>query len=282
MDFLLFKAKARAGLIKWSPDSLERFMLRLSMIALLLVRLASPGNGQKPTQPPEAVQSAAQPATEKINPPFVIEHPAPEYSERFQATHAGGRCVAKVTVSTSGAPKEIKLIRCSDPIYAKGFLDAVAKFKYRPATTQQGKPVEAEVTEMITVEFDDRAFSPKTSIGYSFSSPPNTVSSEPGADGVYPFTKKVTPPSLTKFSDEGYGDAAFGYAGNSHCDIVLTISAKGKASDPSVTHCEKPRLENLAVQSLLKSKYKPGSVNGKAVAIRATVHLEYDDVPAKP
>jgi hypothetical protein len=87
---------------------------------------------------------------------------------------------------------------------------------------------------------------------------------------------------LTKFSDEGYGNAAFIFAGNSPCDIVLTIDAKGNPSNAVVTQCEKPMLEKPAIDSLLKSKYKPGSINGKAVAIRASIHLEYGDVPAKP
>jgi hypothetical protein len=87
---------------------------------------------------------------------------------------------------------------------------------------------------------------------------------------------------MTSFVDEGYGDNAFMDAGKSACDIVLTISDKGKPSDPQVIHCERPALEKLAVQSLLKSHYKPGKMNGKAVPIRASVHLEYADAPTKP
>jgi hypothetical protein len=103
---------------------------------------------------------------------------------------------------------------------------------------------------------------------------------------VYQFTKSVTPPILSKFTDEKYGETAFPLEGNCACDIVLTISAKGKASDPVVTHCERPSLEKPAVQSLLKSHFKPGQVNGKAVPMRASIHLvladlspEYSDPP---
>jgi hypothetical protein len=56
---------------------------------------------------------------------------------------------------------------------------------------------------------------------------------------------------------------------------VLTISVKGKATDPHVTHCERPNLEKPAVESLLKSKYTPGSVNGVEVPMRVSIHLEY-------
>jgi hypothetical protein len=147
---------------------------------------------------------------------------------------------------------------------------------------QHGKPVAAEVNEMIYVRFDDAVDDTSMLVRYGFKSPPGTNSSDPSTDGVYPLTKVVTMPSMAKFSDEGYGEASFMFAGNSPCDIVVTISAKGKASDPVVTHCERQTLEKPAVQSLLKSKYKPGSVNGKVVPIRASIHLEYGDVPATP
>jgi len=42
-----------------------------------------------------------------------------------------------------------------------------------------------------------------------------------------------------------------------------------------VTNCVRPALEKPAIESLLKSKYKPGMVNGNAVPMRASIHLEY-------
>jgi hypothetical protein len=86
----------------------------------------------------------------------------------------------------------------------------------------------------------------------------------------------MTPPEMSRFSDEGFGDAAFPFPDGTFCDVVLTISAKGKPSDPSVTRCEKAILEKPAVASLLKSQYKPGRVNGKRVAVRTSIHLEFD------
>jgi hypothetical protein len=98
---------------------------------------------------------------------------------------------------------------------------------------------------------------------------------------VYPLTKLCTPPAIIKFSDKGYGSTA-SFSPTGACDIVLTISTKGKAADPQVTRCERPGLEKPAVESLLKSEYTPGMVNGKAVPMRVSVHLEYGDDAAKP
>jgi hypothetical protein len=62
---------------------------------------------------------------------------------------------------------------------------------------------------------------------------------------------------------------------------VLTISADGVATEAHVTHCDSPSLEKSVVQSLFKSQYKPGKVNGKAVLMRVSVHLEIGGFPSE-
>jgi hypothetical protein len=116
---------------------------------------------------------------------------------------------------------------------------------------------------------------------FGFNSPPGITSPDPDADGIYPLTKFVSPPVITKFYDDGYGLAVFSEDGSSKCDIVITIDVRGKAFNPQIAHCDRPALEQPAVQSLLNSKYTPGKVNGKAVPIRTTIHLEYADIPSQ-
>ena len=108
-----------------------------------------------------------------------------------------------------------------------------------------------------------------------------TCEDEPDADGVYPLTKQATSPVMTKFSNEGYATGKAGNIGNGACDMVLTINVKGNASDPQAVHCARPELEKPAVQSLLKSHYKPGKVNGNTVPMRAFIHIEYGQFPPK-
>jgi hypothetical protein len=84
---------------------------------------------------------------------------------------------------------------------------------------------------------------------------------------------------VIEFAEEGYAAMAFTHEGNSVCDVMITIDTKGQPSDPRVSHCERPELEKPAVESLLKSTYKPGYVKGKQVPIRATIHLYYGDDP---
>ena len=148
------------------------------------------------------------------------------------------------------------------------------QFRYTPATTQEGKAVAVENPIGIVFQVVNGR-NPTWPIHYRISSPPGITSPDPDAVGIYPLTKLADPPTLTKFFSMNYAATAFLFPGDGACDIVLTISAKGKPYDPHVTKCEHPALENPAVQSLLDSQYKPGIVNGKAVQMRVSIHLEY-------
>lgn len=267
-------------------------MRQVSMIALTLVLVAGAVHAQQAENSADIDDSSVQEPEMKVIPPKMLnqqlihlslpEYPDAEFTEEARAKKTNGQCLISFTVDVNGMPQEIKPVRCSDPSFAKNSVAKVAKYRFKPATTEDGAPVVYHDSVVINYYRPD-CFDPVAPIRHVFSAPPGVTSSDPGADGVYSLTDLAAPPTMTKFIDDGYGVAAFNSPeGNGSCDIVLTISATGKASDPQVTHCERPELEKLAVQSLLKSKYKPGLVKGKAVAMRASIHLEYADDPNKP
>ena len=252
----------------------------LLMIALLLILVANPGHAQQATPLAVTPEPADHPAKENINPPKVIKSVDAYFSDDARRKKINGRCMISFTVDVSGMPQDIKVVRCTDPSFEASSLDAVEQYRFKPATTQEGKPVSVKISVEIAYHLVG-VIDSGIPIHYIISSPPGTTTSESGPDGVYPLTSLVTPPTMTRFSDEGYGHEVFVHEGNGACDVVLTISAKGKASDPQVIHCERHVLEKPAIQSLLKSNYKPGKVNGKAVPIRAAIHLEYGSVSPK-
>lgn len=257
-------------------------MRRLWMIALALALLATLSHAQQPTPSTDAPVPADQWSSKKIPPPKPLNSVEALFSEDARRRHINqGFCLVSLIVDTQGKPQNIHIIRCSDPSFAENSLKAAAQYRFKPAVTQDGKPVPVKIEVMIDYRLYGAGRDPSTPVLFAFSSPPGTLSLKPDEQGVYTFTKLTTPPAMITFSDEGYGEAAFLIDGKGACDIVLTISAKGKASDPQVIHCVKPVLDKPAVLSLLNSKYKPGQVNGKKVPIRASVHLEYGDIPPK-
>jgi len=260
-------------------------MRRFWMIVLLLVLAANPGRAQQATPPTDIPVPVDQLEPKKINPPKVINSVDAHFSDEARRKKINGRCLVSLTVDTNGMPQNIKLVRCTDPSFEATSLDAVEQYRFKSATTQEGKPVSVK----ISVEIDYRLYGGfkrstvgRTPVSYTFKTSPGITSSAPDANGVYPLTETTSPPILTKFSDEGYGDEASRVDGKGACDIALTISANGQPSDPVVTSCERHVLEKAAIQSLLNSKYKPGRVNGKAVPMRASIHLEYGGISPKP
>jgi len=254
-------------------------MLRKLIVVLLLVLVISSTHGQQPAPPEGTALPASQLARSGVSRPTPLNSVEAEYSEEARQKRLNGLCLVSLTVDVQGMPQNIKLVRCSDPSFEENSLKAVTKYRFKPAMTQQGTPVPVLITVEINFQIDGGSY-PGTLVRYGIGSPPGMSSTTPDIDGVYPPSKDVVPPAMVRFSDEGYWLAAFRSGTKSSCDVLITISSKGKPVDAKVLQCEKPYLDKLVTESLLKSHYKPGSFNGKAVSVRVSLHLEYGGFPA--
>jgi hypothetical protein len=214
-----------------------------------------------------------------IKPPHVILSSAvTPLPDEIKDSPFNSRCLVSEIVNAEGLPQDIHLIHSTSPVYGKNCMDVATKAKFIPATTRQGEPIAVLYYAELIVHIN-RALEPITRIRYEFVTPPDVHSSEPDSDGIYPLTKVTTPPVMTHFTNEGYGEVVYTEDGSSACDVLVIISAKGKVSDPKVLHCARLTLEEPTIKSILHSTYKPGRVNKKAVPIRSLIHIEYDDNP---
>lgn len=223
-----------------------------------------------------------------------------------------------LVVGVRGDPRDVHVLHCTDSSFDESSVKAVSQYRFKPALTQEGIPIEATVAPLVLqyhVAHHGITLSTLVSlvafpyIGIGDLMPDRNLmifdrrmtkgglyrelitpvhahfipipggSPGPGPDGIYPLTVSATAPRVIEFAEEGYAALAFTHEGNSPCDVVMTIDAKGRPSDPKVIHCERSELKRPAVESLLKSTYTPGYVNGKQVPIRALIHLYYDEDP---
>jgi TonB family protein len=287
-------------------------MQRLWIIALVAVLVIGLVHAQQTTQAADAPVPSDQWAAKNITRPELISGEKAEYPFEARFQQIDGLCSISLVVGIDGDPQNIHIIHCTDPSFEETSLEAVKQYKFKPATTQEGKPVPVTIPLVHRYHVSKYSLSLRLLFNWPVSSvipdkrlnldhhpskadvkralampihygfiPQRGGASEPDSDGVYPFTRSVTGPRVIKFSDVGYGGMAFAHEGHNVCEVVLTISEKGKATDPHVTHCERPELEESAIKSLLKSEYEPGFVKGKAVPMRASIHLEYGSVPPK-
>lgn len=245
-------------------------MRKTGLALVLLASLVSVAWAQQATSPTGENQAAKG----AVRPPRLLSNIEAEYPCEARQ-NGSGMCSVALTVDVEGKPADVHLVRCTDPVFAKNRLLAVSKFRFAPATTPDGAPVAFSLT--VIIDFHLEGFGiPHVPVRCGLGTPENTASTGRDSAGVYPLTKLRDPPVMTGFVDEGYEQAAFRLQGVGACDAVLTIDKKGKPSNLGAVHCERDFLEGPAAQSLLESRYTPGRLNGKAVPVRASVHLELE------
>jgi TonB family protein len=254
-------------------------MTRIAILVPLLAFAAYATIAQQPAPPPSNEEPVAKMGVNGVKAPVAIRIPEAEFPPEARRSQMNGRCAISMIVDVKGRPKNVALIRCSDNEFATNALKAAEHYQFKPATNAEGGPVPVRINLDVRFRIFGEGISaknPQIKVASSFRTPPDVTSSGPDASGVYPLTTAVTAPRLTVFKDAGYGDAAFGVLGTSPCDVLLTIDAKGVPSDAQATQCERPGVIKPLVQSLLKSQYSPGSLNGQPVPVRASIHIEFD------
>jgi TonB family protein len=244
------------------------------ILPILLLAFVSAG-AQKSTSEGQA----SQPDSKVVHPPVAVYTPEAQLPEEARIQGKSGVCLVNVIIDEKGNPVKPEIIQCTDTILANNSLAAVARYKFKPAQTVDGKAVQVKIVIEISFKtYNSGIRAPSPLIRVAFNSPPATISTEP-VNGVYPITRKFlapnTLPELAEFKDEGFGRAADSLRTGVACDVVLTIDALGKPSNALLTGCDNKSLAKPAVKSLLKSKFKPAKLDGAAVAVRTSVHLVF-------
>ncbi len=242
----------------------------------LLVCLFSPIIVQAQNQPQSEPQT---PAAAGIRPPVPLV--APDAVFPFQAESKGqtGVCLLSLVVDAKGMPLNPRVVRCSDPMFVSNSIDAVLKYRFKPAVRiADGQPVPVQISAEVRFLFvgQSPATEPPTQIRYGFFSPPGTVSAGPDSNGIYSLTRQMEEPKMKEFVSKGFGEAAISFPDGVGCHVLLTINQKGKPVDAKVLDCDKSKLAQPAVDSLMASKYRPAKLRGKAIPVRVTIHLMYD------
>jgi hypothetical protein len=230
---------------------------------------------------PASDKETAEPAAPKpAKPPVATHTVAAEYPDLAEQRRLNGQCTVSALIDTKGVPREIKVVKCTNPLFSLNSYAAVNLYRFKPAQAEDGTPMAVR----IAIEIHYGMFEgpkPMARVRYSFKTPPGTVNPAADANGVYPLTQQITLPVMNEFSDIGLGIAAFGIPEGTACDVILTIAANGRASDESVTHCDETAMEKSVVASLQASRFKPGKLKGQPVAVRVSMHLAYIG-PADP
>lgn len=250
--------------------------MRVQYVLALMLSVTYPQDSSKPSQPSaSALPPRFDPKTMRA--PVPLFTPEAQMPDEARQSGKQGMCLMALTIDLKGVPKYPYVAGCSDPIFAANSLAAGTKYRFKPAETMDGKPIEVMVALEVRYSMGTSPWTGKleAQIRYGLFSPPGMTSLGPDAGGIYPLSKQMEPPRLTTFVDKGFGSAALAPRGIG-CHAVLTIDGQGKPSDVNITDCDRADLQKPAAESLLESKYKPAMLNGKAVAVRVKIHIIYD------
>jgi TonB family protein len=236
----------------------------------MLLFLASGGAAQGSGDRTEKVSS-------KVKAPVVLEAPEAEMPATARSARRSGVCVISLVVDANGRPQNPRVVRCTDAVFADNSLAAVMKYRFAPARkADDGRAVPAKITVEINFSFAGRANAdPPATIEYAFYPPPRITTTNPDADGVYPLSKRLEQPKMVDLVSQGFAEAALPLAHGTACDLTVVLDAKGKPQSATVSSCDQPALGKPAVESIMKSKFKPAKLNGSAVAVRLRVRLTY-------
>jgi TonB family protein len=246
--------------------------MKLLFLTLFLLISLCPLHAQKA---PEAKPPILEPGG-TIKPPVPVNHVEPQYPSKARLLLREGTCVLSMIVDRDGMPQNLSLVKCSDSVFEQNAMEAAGKYRFRPARNQKDDPVAVQIRVEVVFRLRDPMTKPFSPIKYILETPAGATSSNPDKDGVYPLSHAIDPPQMTKFGDQGFVDAAGGLRDGAGCDVLFTVTDKGKVKDPEVVDCDEKQLEVPAVESLLKTEFKPGKLNRKSVAVRAVIHLAID------
>jgi Gram-negative bacterial TonB protein C-terminal len=206
--------------------------------------------------------------------PHALITPEADYPPAGRKRQINGICSVAAIIDVHGVPTEIRVIRCSDRIFAANSIAAVARYRFDPAAMADGTPVAAKITVLVNYHVTE-ARGIDVQVKYQLRAPTGAVSPAPDSSGTYPFTGRIEAPTLTNFVDDGFGMRALFLPRKGSCDVELTIDTKGKPGNAVVEECESAQLGELARKSLLDSDYKPGRHDGHKVPVRVSIHIEF-------
>jgi protein TonB len=84
-------------------------------------------------------------AQSKLEPPVPVRMAAPEYPEKLRRDGVAGIVVIKCTIDETGSVVDPTIEKSSNPDFDQSALDAVKKWKFKPAR-MDGNPVAKKVS----------------------------------------------------------------------------------------------------------------------------------------
>jgi TonB family protein len=121
------------------------------MIALILVVFGMASIQAQDTGGGEKQKAVRFEKNKDVAEPMLVTKVDPKYPADAKKDKVSGEVRLEVTIGTDGSVVAAKAIKDPDPRLAEAAIDAIKQWKYKPALTKAGKPIQVLAT--VTVNF---------------------------------------------------------------------------------------------------------------------------------
>jgi TonB family protein len=234
--------------------------------------------GQAPT-PPEPVFTLGNGVTA----PRAIVRVEPNYPSAAMRQKIEGAVVLEAVVQTDGRLQDIKVVKSLDKQYGldQAALDAATKWLFEPGT-KDGKPVSVRVTLEMRFAIEPQSKTPASFNGQTTPSaePPAAAqaSDEEFMKGAHKATEAgITSPKVKEGVEASYTPAAMQAKIQGIVRVEMVVLEDGTVARARVVESLDKTfgLDENALAAALKTTFEPGTLNGQAVPVVATMTLEF-------
>jgi TonB family protein len=86
-----------------------------------------------------------------VLPPVLTHSANPKFARGLRTTNVNAIVRVGLVVNTAGKPTKIHIVKSLEPSFDKNCMDAVARYRFKPATLH-GQPVPVELVVEVTVD----------------------------------------------------------------------------------------------------------------------------------
>ena len=244
---------------------------RSSVLAIWVLAICM-SRGQSPNQPLEKVGP-------NVRPPVPLNAPAAEMSNEARLKNISGICMVSIIVDEKGKTTKVRLIRCTDPIFAANSISAVSKYRFKPAVRiSDSSPVPVMIRVDVNfrrtdLRFDANELWAPLLVRYSFLSPPEMSSTAPDSLGIYPLSMSMKQPEFAGVDTRSMGALVADFKDGFDCHVMMTINDTGAPANPEHANCENPEAAKAVEGFLSNARFRPAETNGSRVSVRTLIHF---------
>ncbi len=214
-------------------------------------------------------QDAGQPPIQvppDLSPTFLLRKVAPTYPPLARQARIQGTVVLSIVISKEGKVRDMKLVS-GHPMLASAAIEAVRQWRYRPYLSDD-QPVEVETIVRVSFRMPDG--SGISGARASQQAPPPEV--------PMPRLVRVSAGVMQGLLDHKVDPEYPAGAKEKHIEGTVVLNADVD-SEGNVARVElvngHPMLAPAAMDAVLEWKYRPFTLNGKAVPVETTVQVTF-------